>query len=337
MTTIPFERSETPGLVSIVIPTHQGARFIGETLESINNQTYRRWEVIVVEDGEPDGTEKIVKEFARRHRWHRVHYSRNDRNYGAAYSRNVAFTKVRGEFVAMLDADDRWLSDHLSVALNALEDSGSDIAYSSTLMIEDQTGLLLGVWGPNEHDLRDFFQSLLGRNFITPSAAVYRRQVLVDVGPWNEEFRCCDDFEFWLRCASAGKKFQYVGGCHCLYRKNHGGAITQNMCGVIEEVASVSRRFMNLPGLRIDTSREYVSNLYVLAAKLHATTDPRFNPTADPSRAPSLFRKAWRLKKNRVGCLWQAAKIGTSQLFQRNEGANHASLSFAEPPSNASV
>ncbi len=306
-------------MVSIIIPAHRGGRFIGETLESIGRQTYRRWEVIVVEDGAPDGTEKIVREFARSHRWHRIEYSRNDRNYGAAHTRNEAFVKVRGEYIAMLDADDRWLPDHLSVAVNTLQASCCDIAYSSTVMIEDQTDLLLGIWGPTEYDLRDFVQSLLGRNFVTPSATVFRRQVLADVGSWNVAYRTCDDFEFWLRCAAAGKRFQYVGGCHCLYRKNHGNAITQNMCNVIEEAASVSRRFMNLPGMRRKTSRKYVSDLYALAAQLHATADPRCDPSADRTRAPRLFRKAWRLRKKRVGYLWQAVKIGTSELFRRRK------------------
>lgn len=319
MTTIPFERGETAGLVSIVIPTHRGERFIGETLDSISQQTYRRWEVIVVEDGVSDGTEKIVNRFARRHRWHRVDYSRNDRNYGAAHTRNVAFAKARGEYVAMLDADDRWLPEHLSVAVDALQTSGKDIAYSTVLIFEDRSEVILGIWGPNPYELADFPQSLVARNMVPTSSSVMRRKVLADVGPWNVNYRSCDDFEFWLRCAAAGKKFQFIGGCRGHYRKNHDGAITQKWCGTWEESASITERFINLPGARPKTGRLYASNSYELSARLHATTNPSNDASADRSRAPALLIKAWRLRPKRISYLWRAAKLYVTDLFRRRK------------------
>ncbi len=326
MTTIPFERSETRGVVSIVIPTHRGARFIGETLRSIGNQTFRRWEVIVVEDGAPDGTEKIVNAFARRYRWHRVGYSRNDQNCGAAHTRNVAFAKARGEFVAMLDADDRWLPDHLSVAVEGLQTTGKDIAYSTVLIFEDRTEHILGIWGPNAYELADFPQSLVARNLVPTSSSVMRRQVLADVGPWNVNYRACDDFEFWLRCAAAGKKFHYIGGCRGHYRKNHDGAITQKWCGTWEESASLTERFINMPGARPKTGRLYASNSYELAARLHAKTKRTSDPSADRSRAPALLVKAWRLQPKRVSYLWRAAMIQVGDIFRRRKRPTSAPI-----------
>jgi len=93
---ITFDADETSGLVSIVIPAHRSERFIGETLASVAQQTYRRWEVIVVEDGSADGTEKIVRSFARRHPWHRVVFSRNERNQGPAHTRIPPLPKLTG-------------------------------------------------------------------------------------------------------------------------------------------------------------------------------------------------------------------------------------------------
>ncbi len=330
MAALSFTRKPTNDLVSVVISTYCGEQLIGETLASLGSQTYANWELIVVEDGSCDGTERIVRDFARRHRWHRVDYSRSEQNHGLGHTRNLTFAKARGEYIAMLDADDRWYPEYLARSVQALKKSGKDIAYSSAVMIEDRTELVLGVWGPSSYDLADFPQSLLGRNYITPSATLIRRHVLIDVGPWDT-FRYGEDFSYWLRCVSAGKRFEHVGGLHCLYRKNRADAITHFQSSMLEGVANVSRRFMTIPGMRIKTSREYVSNAYVLAARFHARSDPSRDPSADRSRAPSLLRKAWRLRKKRVGYLWQAVKISTSQLFRRRKHSPPTPNTAAKP------
>src|SRR5690349_13856373 len=124
MSAICFERPMTPGLVSIVMPTRCGEQYIGATLESIGRQEYGQWELIVVEDGSTGPTQRIVEDFARRHPDNRVDYSRNDRSYGAAASRNIAFAKTAGQYIALLDSDDRWFPDHLTVSVDALQASG---------------------------------------------------------------------------------------------------------------------------------------------------------------------------------------------------------------------
>jgi GT2 family glycosyltransferase len=297
------------GRVSIVIPTRRAERFIADTLATIGTQTYPNWEVIVVEDGSQGATEQIVSSFARRHPRHRVDYSRNDRSYGASYSRNRAFSKAAGEFVALLDSDDRWTADHLEASVNALQSSGKDIVYSTVMFIADQTDMPLGTWGPCESDLVDFPRSILGRNFITPSSTVMRRQVLADVGPWNTKMIYCEDYEYWLRCIRAGKQFQWVGGCHCLYRKNHAGATTQKLCGTLEEVADVTTRFLNLPGVSEKNCQRMASKAYAHAAEFHRRSNPAWDPSADYRHAATLLMKAWHLRPSHVDYPFMAAKI----------------------------
>ena len=97
MDAMTFEKPEVQRLVSVVIPTYRGERFIGEALKSIAAQTYRNWEVIVVEDGSTGPTESIVRRFARKHLWHRVTYRRSEQNLGPSATRNTAFRLARGE------------------------------------------------------------------------------------------------------------------------------------------------------------------------------------------------------------------------------------------------
>lgn len=322
MSSISFERESVPGLVSVIIPTHANEKYIGATLETIGRQSYANWEVIVVEDGSTGPTRRIVEEFACRHPQHRVEYSRNDRSYGPSHSRNLAFAKAAGEYVALLDSDDLWFPDHLEASVEKLTSTGADVVYSTVLMIEDETELLLGVWGPDASELRGFPQSLFGRSFVTPSATVMRRQVIADVGGWNVELRRCEDFEYWLRSVAVGKKFQHVGGIHCLYRKNHAGALTGKMCATLEAVAQVSERFVDIPGVRRKSCVRLVARSYALASKVHHRSDPQRDPSADRSRAPKLMFKAWRLRPTHLDYLYYGVKQTVANAFRRKSQTN---------------
>jgi glycosyltransferase involved in cell wall biosynthesis len=316
MSQIVFEHNENPGLISVVIPTYRGDRLIGETLASISAQTEKNWEVIVVEDGSRGATERIVRDFAKQHRRHRVHYSRSEQNFGPSHSRNTAFKHVRGQYVALLDSDDRWYPDYLSVMRKAIETTKKDIVYCSVVMIEDVTDLLIGVWGPTGNEIADFPHDLLNRNFVTPSASVLRRTVLADVGNWNTRHRFCEDLEFWLRCAAERKTFHYVGGVHCLYRRNHAEAATGKMCAVQEAHAEIAERFLNIPGTRPHTCRKYVSRAYLRAAEFHERSNPIYDPSGDRTRAPRLLVRAWSLRRNHVDYLWRAFKLTIANSFR---------------------
>jgi glycosyltransferase involved in cell wall biosynthesis len=300
MTKLTLEHKEIKDLVSVVIPTYSGERFIAESLDVVSRQSHSNWEILVVEDGSRDGTHEIVAKFARRSSSRRIEYIRCERNLGPSHARNLAFAKVRGEFVALLDVDDRWLPDHLAVSLDSLRTTGSDVVYSTVVMFADQSEMLLGVWGPDGNDLSDFPYGLFRRNFITPSATVMRRQVLADIGAWDTRLRYCEDLDFWLRCLAAGKKFQHVGGCHTLYRRNHKEAATGKTCAVLEAFAQTIERYIEFPGLRERRCRKFVYNAYLQAAAFHAQMDPQYDPSADPARIGPLMLHAWRLRPKHV-------------------------------------
>jgi glycosyltransferase involved in cell wall biosynthesis len=331
MTKLTLEHNEVKDLVSIVIPTYNGERFIAESLDVVSRQSYPNWEILVVEDGSRDGTQEIVESFAQRNPSRRVEYLRCERNRGPSHARNLAFAKVRGEFVALLDVDDRWLPDHLAVSLESLRTTGSDVAYSTVVMFEDQSEILLGVWGPDWNDLSDFPYGLFRRNFITPSATVMRRQVLADIGIWDTRLRYCEDLDFWLRCLAAGKKFQHVSGLHTLYRRNHKEAATGNTCAVLEVYAQTIERYMVFPGLRERRCRKFVYNAYLQAAAFHAQMDPQDDPTADPARIGPLMLHAWRLRPKHVEFLFKGSMHSLRHWFKRHRRVRLAPILSAAP------
>jgi hypothetical protein len=317
MTHISFGSEEIEGLVSVVVPTFRKERYIEATLASLGRQTFSNWEVIIVEDGSEAGTQQLVDAFAQQFPSHRVVYRRNDRNFGAAYTRNLAFGMARGQFVALLDSDDRWFPDHVAVSVAALQAHKSDIVYSTVLLIEDETELLLGIWGPDACELASFPQSLFYRNFITPSATVLRRSVLEQVGAWDNRFHYCEDADFWMRCVAAGVRFHHVGGCHCLYRKNHLGATTQRLCGTLQEFAQIAEQYIPRGDVDENACRKNTWRAYLHAAQRHLETDPRQDPSADPQQAARLLLRAWRLRPKHIECLFKGLALKVRHQLRR--------------------
>jgi glycosyltransferase involved in cell wall biosynthesis len=269
-------------------------------MDGIALQNYREWELVIVEDGSSAPAEDLVRKFAAAHPNNRVTYLRNEKSCGAAYSRNRAFLESRGEYIAFLDCDDRWLPTHVEACVNALSDSGDDVAYSTVVMFASSDGGLIGLWGPTPQEVRGFPSSLFSRNFVTPSGTVVRRHVIGEIGPWDAGYRCCEDADFMMRAANAGKRFRHVGGVHCLYRKEHDGATTQRMAETIEEYSAIALKYLGMPDTRPGQCSRSVADSLELAAKLHTTRSLARDPSVLQSRAALLYYKAWRLRPHRL-------------------------------------
>lgn len=294
------------GLVSVVVPALRADRFVGGLLASVRDQTYREWELIVVEDGSAGTTESQVRAFAAEIGADRVRYVRHEVNRGQAAARNTAVDLARGEFLAFLDADDGWLPGHLEAAVTALHDAPADLAYSTVVRFEDQSGLPLGLWGPGSRDLDRFPGSLAWRNFVTPSSVVVRRRIWAQVGPFDvdPQIQACEDLDYWLRCVAAGLRFVHVPGRHCLYRKGNSDSETADRARIAERHARVlsrCRRWQNLP---LQTMRRAEVFYRTAAGVLQLGDDPR--------SAASNFRGAWRMSPVRLDLLAAAGVASTA-------------------------
>lgn len=144
------------GLVSIITPTYACARFIGEAIKSIQAQTYRNWELLIQDDCSPDNTYKIVKSFADVDS--RVKYRCNEKNSGAAISRNSALRRAKGRWIAFLDSDDLWLPDKLEHQLKFMMENNYAFSYHEYEEIaEDGKSLGIHVSGKKQVGKFDMF------------------------------------------------------------------------------------------------------------------------------------------------------------------------------------
>lgn len=128
-------------LVSIIMPSYNTGRYIGETIKSVLAQTYRNWELIIIDDCSTDDTEHIVAEFTKDER---IRFFKNKKNSGAAVSRNKALRMAKGKWIAFLDSDDLWKPDKLEKQIRFMEKRGYHFSYTNYQEI-DESGRALNI------------------------------------------------------------------------------------------------------------------------------------------------------------------------------------------------
>ena len=127
-------------LVSVIMPTYNCANFIGETIESVLNQTYKNWELIIVDDCSKDNTEEVVNNYIIKD--NRIKYHRFKENQGAAMARTKAMELAQGNYMAFLDSDDLWVKNKLEKQLKYMEDNNYNFTCTAYEQIDEQGNLL---------------------------------------------------------------------------------------------------------------------------------------------------------------------------------------------------
>ena len=120
-------------LVSIITPTYNCARFLPETINSVLQQTYTNWEMLIVDDCSTDNTEEIVRSFKDE----RIKYYRNEKNSGAAVSRNYALREAKGKWIAFLDSDDLWMPEKLERQIAFMEKNNYHFSCTKRTIYEE--------------------------------------------------------------------------------------------------------------------------------------------------------------------------------------------------------
>jgi glycosyltransferase involved in cell wall biosynthesis len=158
-------------LVSIITPMYKSAAFVGETIESVLAQTYRDWEMIIVDDCSPDGGAgiSVVRKYAERDP--RIILIESKENKGSSGARNIALRAARGRYVAFLDSDDLWHPDFIEKQLKFMQEKNAGMVFSSHRRIDENT---------REEILRPFivpervnYKMLLRANPMAPSTVMY--------------------------------------------------------------------------------------------------------------------------------------------------------------------
>lgn len=216
-----------PGLVSILTPAYNAERFIAEAIGSACAQTYRNWELLVVDDGSTDGTSAVVAH----HTDPRVRLFHKP-NGGEASARNFALDRIAGEFVAFLDADDVFLPNHLELTAAFLQDHPElDGVYTDGYYVNEKGDRLQPLAsrrrGPFGEDVFD--EVIRSCDVLSPPLCiVLRSRPIIDHGfRFDEEIGYGTDWDFYTRYAEVAR-FGYIPEITCHYRV-HGSNMTTAM------------------------------------------------------------------------------------------------------------
>ena len=178
-------------LVSIIMPSYNTAKYIAESIQSVLDQTYKNWELIIVDDFSTDNTDEIVRPFLVDER---IHYLKNELNSGAAVSRNRALREAKGRWIAFLDSDDLWMPEKLEKQISFMETNDYSFSYTEYEEI-DVNGNKTGVYvtGPKKITKAGMF------NYCWPGCltVMYDKEVIgliqiVDIKKNN-------DYAMWLK------------------------------------------------------------------------------------------------------------------------------------------
>jgi glycosyltransferase involved in cell wall biosynthesis len=223
--------------VSVLVATFNCGKFLKETLQSVQGQTWCDYEVVIIDDGSTDETEAVVRTFIPdgRFRYYRTEHR------GQSAAKNLSIKMSRAPLLAFLDADDVWMPDKLQRQLQLLNERPDvGVVYARREMI-DEDGRHLPYQQPPLYR-GNILQRIFLDNFICFSSVMVRRSVFDQVGTFDEGIPLAVDYELWLRVAS-NFLFDYVDAALIKYRTGHA-----NLSRRAEErlliVIDVMRRFL---------------------------------------------------------------------------------------------
>jgi len=183
--------------VSVVVPTFNRGYLIQQVLNNMSLQTWKDFEVIVVDDGSNDNTEEILKKWCSKNS--RTRYVKFDVNRGISAARNAGISNSDSEYIAFLDSDDRWHPTKLEEQMRVFQNSSDIIGLIHTgYTIHELNGRVQHKFPRFEGDV---FRRLLseGKNFILISSVIVPRKILDDVGLFDEHLISSQDYDLWLR------------------------------------------------------------------------------------------------------------------------------------------
>ena len=204
-------------LVSIIMPSYNTGQFICQSIESVQNQTYQNWELIIVDDCSSDNTDTLIKPFLKDSR---IKYFKNKKNSGAAVSRNKALREANGKWIAFLDSDDLWMPRKLEKQIRFMKNNSYHFSYTRYAEI-DTTGKRNGITvsGPKRITKSGFF------NYCWPGCltVMYDKDIvgLIQI----TDIKKNNDYAMWLKVCRKANCY-LLDEELALYRRGRAGSVS---------------------------------------------------------------------------------------------------------------
>ena len=228
--------------ISVVIPTYNRKKYIKRAIDSVIRQSYKSFEIIVIDDGSTDGTYELIKQS----------YSssqislKKQKNKGVSAARNKGVKLAKGDWIAFLDSDDEWFENKLELQVREIKKSKTFmICHTNEIWIRN--GIRVNQMKKHQKYGGFIFEKCLDMCRISPSSVMIHRGIFDEIGLFDEDLIICEDYDLWLRISS---KYPVLYLDSMLIKKfgGHEDQLSKNINGIEQfRIQSLEKILKNLP------------------------------------------------------------------------------------------
>lgn len=222
--------------VSVIIPAYNRAQFLPRAIDSVLAQTYKDFEVLVVDDGSTDDTKKVLEQYNGK-----IKYFYKD-NGGSSSARNHGIENSSGEYIAFLDSDDIWMPEKLSIQVDVLDKNKNVGLVYSRMPIIDNEGKRIG-YKPQDEIGRNFYELLHHWGDLPTSTVLTRKQCFDRAGLFDIDLLTVQDIDMWLRIAK-DYDIHECKGQELAHYFRHGKQNTSNRANVLKGLLMLNKKIV---------------------------------------------------------------------------------------------
>ena len=246
--------------ISVIMSVYNGEAYLAEAVESIINQTFKNWELIVINDCSTDSTAEILSSFALKDK--RIKVYTNEVNLKLPSSLNKAISLSNGKYVARMDADDICLPERLEKQFKFMEEN-RDVALSSCRFLTLKNGVYAsgGAGGRTDNDALKAM--LLVSNPILHPGVIAKAEVMKNFN-YDTSLTCTEDLELWTRIAANNLKIQILDECLLIYRLHDKQITSTTLERQHTEVLKIQQKYYSclLKEMSNEMQEFYISGIY---------------------------------------------------------------------------
>ncbi|MBL7051137.1 glycosyltransferase [Candidatus Woesearchaeota archaeon] len=197
-------------LISLIMPVYNNEKYIEEAIQSVMNQTYSNWELIIVDDGSTDKSGELAKSYTEKD--DRIRFHKSEINLGIPKTRNIALRLSKGEYIGHIDSDDKLDENALLNFTNIINKIKSDLIYSNFFICDKDMKIL------SKHNSIEPSRKNLKKSPKWSHLVLYNRKIAIKLGGFNENHDTCTDCELLLNFAQKRKKINKLNKETYYYR-----------------------------------------------------------------------------------------------------------------------
>jgi len=280
------------GLVSVIVPVFNRQDYVAETIESIVKQTYSNIEIIIINDGSTDDSEKIIRSFDAK--YPDTINLINQQNQGQVKARNNGLKVARGEFIAFLDSDDVWLLDKVEKQI-CLFKNKIGLVYSGVQYI-DALGKEIGDEQCDQDIRGSVYEKLIVKNRMTGGTVIVKSEALEKVGLFDETLEAAENWDLWIRVTQF-YEVDFVDEALLKYRK-HDGNMSSNNTLMLDATHSILEKYC----LNVDVEGAASDACEIATANYYYRVGVYLTSIGDHSNARVNFKTANKYVPNYLDC-----------------------------------